>query len=75
MIQDVSRGAIDETSSKATLLEQTSSQPNLSFSAIISGYWDEENRESALSHRNSLSRSELQTIGLEHGFAAEQPSL
>lgn len=46
-----------------------------SFSEIISDYWSDTDRGSALDYLKGLNRSELQTISREHGFADPNPNL
>lgn len=71
MIQEVearpaSQAAPSIQSQAAPRAEYHSSR---SFSEIVSNYWSDKNRGSALEFLKNLNPSELRTIGLEHGFS------
>ena len=55
--------------------DRVSTLSDRNFEEIITDYWSNEQRGSALDYLNSLTGSELRTVGREHGFADPTPNL
>lgn len=77
MIAATSRGThtIADPILSATQNQQAPKAFDRSFEEIMSDYWDNPERGSALDYLKGLSHTELQTVGREHGFANPTPNL
>ncbi|MDQ8203181.1 hypothetical protein [Pelagicoccus sp. SDUM812003] len=76
MIQSIASGNETQPSFPVSARSDAPAGPSSrNFQEIMSDYWTNEDRGSALAYLKSLSGSELRAVGREHGFADPTPKL